>query len=113
MKKGKFYLKRIDKLILVFLAVIVFSLLGFVFSRIGFHNYDEKEITYQESKDIDYQVYLQPNDFFEEAYLPKNQTYITSLIDYIHIDFDYNFEIQSQYDGSYKYPNPYLYISLY
>ena len=47
MKKGKFYLKRIDKLILVFLAVIVFSLLGFVFSRIGFHNYDEKEIMYQ------------------------------------------------------------------
>ena len=103
MKRILINLSKIDKIILLFFIVIIFSLSGFLLVRTGFYNYDEKEITYSENKDIDYKVYLKPNDFFEEEYLSKNKTYIASLIDYVHVDFSYDIELSDKLSGSYSY----------
>lgn len=102
--KGKiFNLKKIDKLLLVFLGTILLSTLGLVFSRIGFHSNIKKEITYDVKKSIDYKVYLKPNNYFDSEYLSKNQTYITSLIDYINVDFEYDLKLSERTSGSYSY----------
>ena len=103
MKRILFNLNKIDKIILIFFITIVFSVSGFLLVRTGFYNYEEKEITYREDKNIDYKVYLKPNEFFEEEYLSKNKTYIASLIDYVHIDFDYTMDLNDQLSGSYTY----------
>lgn len=41
------------------------------------------------NNNIDYRVYLQDNSFIEEEYLDENYSYITSLIDSIDINFNY------------------------
>lgn len=101
-KKNKL-LKPIDKLTLSFLIVIVFSILGFILTKIGKHNYNEIKIKYQETSDVNYKVYLKKNDFFEEEYLEMNKTYITSLIDKIEINFKYNLDIDDFITTDYTY----------
>lgn len=53
-------------------------------------------IEYMESGSIDYQVHYVPNDFFEEEWIPKDQSYISSLIDQVTADFDYKLDTVSE-----------------
>lgn len=92
-----------NRIVLLFIIIIILSILGLIFVRIGFYNYNGNDVTYQEEKNVDYKVYLKPNDFFDVEYLPKNRTYITSLIDYIHIDFDYTIALNEKMTGNYSY----------
>ena len=103
MKKLSWKLKTINKLIIVFIASILFAISGLFFARTGFHNYEKKTVNYAENNQIHYQVYLKPNDFFESEYLEENKTYITSLIDKIHIDYDYQINFTEDVTGSYSY----------
>ena len=96
-------LKPIDKLTLVFVGVILCSLLGFVFTRFGVHNYEQVQVSYSENSNIEYRVYLKENNFFEEDYLEENRTYITSLIDYLDITFNYDIDLSEKLNGSYSY----------
>lgn len=93
----------INNPIVVFVFTIIFSLSALVFSRIGFHTYDKIVIDFTEKKDIDYKVYLKENNFFEDKFLPKNKTYITSLIDYIDVEFDYGIDLTDEVSGEYSY----------
>ena len=47
-------------------------------------------VKYSEKSNIDYEVYLKKNEFFEQRYLDENNRYIASLIDYINATFKYN-----------------------
>ena len=73
--------------------------------------FEEKKVTlrYQENNDIDYKVYLKKNEFFEDKYLGKGKTYITSLIDHINVDFNYNVAFDHIVNGEYKY---YIYVTI-
>lgn len=101
--KEKRKLKKIDILLMVFFATILFSVLALILARIGFHNNINREINYSENNEIDYRVYLNPNDFFTEEYLPENMTYVANLIDYIYIDFNYNLELDDNVIGTFTY----------
>ena len=62
-------------------------------------------VSYDETSDIDYKVYLKDNDFYEKNYLEKNNQYIASLIDYIDADFNYKLSMDDKnvdYTYSYK-----------
>lgn len=83
--------------------MLFFGVLGFILYNIGFHNYDIRKVTFKENSHIDYKVYLKPNDFFEEEYLPENMTYITSLIDHINLDFSYQIDLNDYMSGTYTY----------
>ena len=50
-------------------------------------------IPYTERGDVDYDVALKPNDFYEEAVLDKGQLYVASLIDRITADFSYELDM--------------------
>lgn len=60
-------------------------------------------LSYNEKSNIDYNVYLKPNNYFTEKFLPKDKQYITSIIDYIEIFYNYNFSSSKNIDADYKY----------
>lgn len=59
-------------------------------------------IEYRENSDVDYKVYLKENDFYEEEYLGKDQSYIASLIDKVVANFDYEIKMDAE-NVDYKY----------
>lgn len=95
--------KRIDKLILVAIISAVFSFLALNLARAGFRNYDTREVKYNEESKVNYEVYLKPNDFFHDEFLPENMTYVTSLIDFIKLKFSYDLKLDKKLDGTYSY----------
>lgn len=94
--------KRKNTIISFICVIAVVSILSFslfvIFSKTNDNNY----VTYDEKSNIDYNVYLKENEFFENNYLGSNKQYIASLIDYIKADFEYNLSFDSD-DVEYKY----------
>lgn len=60
-------------------------------------------LSYTESGTVDYKVYLKENNFYKDTYLGKGMTYITSLVNYIDIDFNYNFKTSEKANLDYTY----------
>ena len=60
-------------------------------------------LNYNEYSDLNYNVYLKENNYFKEEYLEQDKQYITSLIDYIDIFFNYDFSSSKDINASYKY----------
>lgn len=58
---------------------------------------------YNANGNIDYKVYLKENNFYKDKYLGEGMTYVTSLVDYIDIDFNYNFDVSEKVDIDYEY----------
>ena len=59
-------------------------------------------IGYRESGNIDYDVYLKENEFFDSPHLESNQSYVASLIDKIITNFNYEIDMDTD-DVNYKY----------
>lgn len=53
-------------------------------------------ISYTESGDVDYDVTLKPNEFYEETVLDKGQLYVASLIESITADFSYEMDMDAE-----------------
>lgn len=94
---------KINHIIRLIIATIIILIIGLILSYIGFYNKNSHNVTYREISDINYRVFLKQNNFFEQEYLPENMTYITSLIDYINIDFAYSIETSENIEGYYNY----------
>ena len=88
---------------LIFVFLLIFLLIGIVSLYIGLNTKKVISLKYQENNDIDYKVYLKDNDFFEEKYIDKGKTYITSLIDHIEVNFKYNIDFSDNVYAKYKY----------
>lgn len=58
------------------------------------HFMKESIIKYQyiHRGDVNYQVYLKPNDVYEEEIMEEGNTYITQIVDNIKVNFIYNFQ---------------------
>jgi len=48
-------------------------------------------------------VYLKENKFFDEGYLGKDKTYITTLIDYLNLNYSYNINFNNSVNGTLEY----------
>ena len=83
--------------------IISLILLGIAFYLFGFNDSKCIKYSYYEDNVIDYKVYLKENAFFETKYLGKDKTYITSLIDYLALKFDYNIRFNEYVSGKLKY----------
>ena len=82
------------------LGVLLFTILSAVFLYFGLTFSLERKLVYNEKGNVDYKVYLKGNDNFTEKYLGKGMKYIASLIDYI--DIDYKYEFKSNQKMNYK-----------
>ena len=60
-------------------------------------------LKYQENNSLEYKVYLKKNNYFETPFLGENRTYITSIIDYIKINYHYNLNFSENVNGKYTY----------
>lgn len=82
---------------------LIVLILFFFFACFSITYKSTYKLHYSESSNLDYRVYLKPNNHFHEKYLPKNKQYISSLIDYIEADFDYSFKSDEKLDLEYVY----------
>lgn len=64
---------------------------------------EEFIMNYSSKTNVDYKVYLKPNKFYEQKYLTKDKKYISNIIDYIEMDFNYLFNSTKALDCSYNY----------
>ncbi len=88
--------------IIAIIALVAISLGSFVV----YHNLDNKQyIEYTENSSIDYMVQYAENDYFEEEWLEKDQSYISSLIKGVSTEFAYDmiFSNSGKADLSYTY----------
>ncbi len=95
--------KRGIIILIALLSCVFAAVIAFLLARFGYYNYDTKVITFQDKKNIGYKVFLKPNDFFDEPYLNENMAYITSLIDDIEIDYNYEISFNDEVGGEYVY----------
>lgn len=84
-------------------TVVIFSMLSLIFLKNGLETKTYTNIYYSERSGLDYRVYLKPNPYFTEAFLGKGRQYIANLIDYVDIDFNYNFNASDFIDYNYRY----------
>lgn len=96
-------IKRNIKIFIKFVFIILLFLFGILFIKHGFDNYTYDRVSFSEKNEIDYKVYLKENNFFDTNYLGMNQAYITSLIDYLDVNFNYNLILDDNRSGSYTY----------
>lgn len=93
--------KRIFYQLICILAVtvlLVSSLFTFIAMNKTYY------IEYTEHGDVDYSVYLNDNEFFDEEYLGKNNSYISVLVNHIKADFSYALDMSANKVGySYSY----------
>ncbi len=91
------------KLILyIFFFIIFFGVCLFFASK----TVDRKKafpISYTQTGNIDYKVYLNKNEFYNDEYLPMNKSYIASLINYIDVNFNYLFDIEQKVSMDFDY----------
>lgn len=91
------------KCLILFVLSIITVVIGIRLFKKSLFNTEDTSIYYKENNTIDYKVYLKENNFFEEPFLGKDNIYITSLIDYLDIDFNNSLLLDKPASGSYSY----------
>jgi len=102
-KKRRDYRKNRDKwifgqaflIIVLTLAVLISSIVAVNFNKTYY-------VDYVEGGSIDYNVFLKENEFYDKAYLEKDQAYVASLIDHIIADFNYGIDMAAE-NVNYRY----------
>ncbi len=82
--------------ILIMLVIILIGCLSLTFKK-------EYVIHYSDKSNLDYNVYLKPNEFYKTTFLPKDKNYISTLIDYVDANFNYTFKSEEDFDLEYTY----------
>ena len=97
------YRKNREKWIFVQTVVVIVLTVAVLVSALVSVQLNKKYyIGYTEGGSIDYNVFLKPNEFFEESYLGKDQSYVASIIDKIIADFNYEINMDTD-DVNYRY----------
>lgn len=102
-KRRQGYRKNREKWIFTQTVIVVVMTLAVLISALVAYQLEKTYyIGYREGGNIDYNVFLKDNDFYEEDYLEKDQSYVASLIDKIIADFSYEIMMDTE-DVNYRY----------
>lgn len=102
-KKRGMYRKNREKWIFAQSVIIGVITVAVLISALVSYQLNQKYyIEYNESGNIDYDVYLKENEFYDTDHLDKNQSYVASLIDRIITNFNYEIDMDAE-DVNYKY----------
>ena len=82
---------------------LIFFLIALCFFLKSLNFEGEKTIKYMELSNLDYQVCLKSNNFYEDKCLPKDMAYVANLIDKVNINFNYMFRVIEKVDLNFKY----------
>ena len=100
---NKPYVGYNNRLIKNVFVILLFFILSLVFAVLSVSLKKRSNITYTQISDIDYKVYLKPNDYYNQQFLGKNMQYIASLIDNINTTFTYSFNSSQNINYKYMY----------
>ena len=101
-------MKKKDRKSIIIKKTVIISFLGLIaFFAIASIILSSKKRTLNsnETKNIDYKVFIKENDFYKEEYLEENNEYVASIIDYIDVIFKYELELENEnnkYDFFYR-----------
>lgn len=84
-------LKRSFYVVFNVLLIAIFALSSFSLLKYSMMKVSKYKLNYSETSNIDYNVCLKENSFYEEECLGKNMKYVASLINKIRINIDYIF----------------------
>lgn len=87
----------------ILIKLIVIFVLAILFFCLGFKKYSYNKCLFVEDNSVDYKVYLKDNAYFDVPYMEMNQTYITCLIDYIDVNYNYNIDFEKKVSGKINY----------
>ena len=88
----------------IYLILFIFSLIiCLFFASKTLEREQLSPINYSEKGIVDYKVYLNQNEFYSEDFLGMNNAYIASLINYIDIDYNYDFKIATKTTMNFDY----------
>lgn len=102
LKREAYRRKRNIRIIIqsVIIAVVTFAMLILI---IPFNKYNQQSyVNYTENTTLNYNVYIDENNFYEEDKLPSGQSYLSEIIDYFEIEFSYKANLDSD-DAMYAY----------
>lgn len=85
------------------ILLFIFFLIGLCFFLKSLNFEGEKTIKYMELSNLDYQVCLKSNDFYEDRCLPKDMAYVANLVDKVNINFNYMFKVMERVDLNFRY----------
>lgn len=102
-KIDNMYLDYKTRLIINISGVVLFISLFLIFLIASISINEKSNINYKQASNLDYKVYLKPNNYYGEKFLDKNMQYIASLIDNVDVNFNYNFSANEQINYKYTY----------
>ena len=95
-KRRGIYRKNREKWIFAQSVIIAVVAIAVLISGLVSYQLNEKYyIGYTERGNIDYDVYLKENEFYDSPYLEKDQSYVASLIDRIITSFSYQIDMDT------------------
>lgn len=95
--------KLILKIIICLVLIIVFTIIGYKGYTSFKNDTSTYKIEYKPTGKTDYKVYLIDNPYFEQPYVESGNSYVSNLIDYISVDFDYSLIYGEKLSGEYEY----------
>lgn len=102
-KIDNMYLDYKTRLIINISGVVLFISLFLIFLIASISINEKSNINYKQASNLDYKVYLKPNNYYTDKFLDKNMQYIASLIDNVDVNFNYNFSANEQINYKYTY----------
>lgn len=101
--KNKKYLDFNHRIIINSILLLISLSLALYFSISSFSIKKNQTVNYKEKGNIEYHVFLNKNEFYEESYLPQNMLYVSSIIDKINVNFNYEFQIEENINTEFSY----------
>lgn len=101
--KNNKYLGYNERLLINVIGIVLFFIIGIILVISSISIKTENTVLYNQSSNVDYKVYLKPNDYYKEPYLDKNMQYIANLINDIDVNFSYNFSVNQSINYTYSY----------
>lgn len=89
-------------IIMSIVAIIILVVAAFLCVK-SIKSKEEYILHYNDNSILDYNVYLKKNDYYTTPFLPKDRVYVSTLIDYIDANFNYNFDVYEDISLGYKY----------
>lgn len=105
-KQKKTTIKQKPKTIAFATLAIVLFMLSYclISSSLNIKTLKEKTLlNYNTTSNVDYKVNLKENNYFTEKTLPSGEQYITSVIDNIAMNYNYNYSATDNITGTYSY----------
>lgn len=95
--------KRVILITCIMMIIVLLSCIIWEWSAVRYKDVEKVYYSYKSEGSIDYKVYLRPNSMYSENYLEKDRFYISKYIDWVDMDFRYDYTASAAADLSIEY----------